>query len=162
MAEKLRFGFDEYDILDSHIGFRYDLPTELIFALGRFRHHEAAPLLWEIVKGKGKIVWQYEGIYEIDHGGVAVEAISAMAPEHVAATARRVLALENARVDAMGSAANLLGECGELADVPILLKLMATLDAAARRTKDARYAMNRATSRVAFAAERLLFFADAA
>ena len=61
LAEKLRFGFDEYNINDSYIGFRYDLPTELIFALGRFRHQEATPLLWEIVKGKGKDVWKYEG-----------------------------------------------------------------------------------------------------
>ncbi len=92
LAEKLGFGFDEYNIRNSYNGFRYDLPTELMFALGRLRHSEATPLLWEIVKGKCKDVWHYEGIHEMDHGGVAVEAISAMDPKQVAATARRVLA----------------------------------------------------------------------
>ena len=41
-------------------------------------------------------------IHEMDHGGVAAEAIAAMDPTQVAATARRVLALDNATVDAMG------------------------------------------------------------
>lgn len=160
VAQKLRFQFDEYHILDSFIGFRYDLPTEIIFALGCFRCRATAPLLWEIVGGKGRDIWRHEGIYELDHGGVAAEAILAMDAEHAAAAARRVLAFGSATVDAKGAAANLLGECGGLADVPVLLKLMASMDAAARRLSDHHYTMHRAMSRVSFAAERLLFFAD--
>ncbi len=41
LGEKLGFAFEEYDISDSRIGFRHDLPTELMFALGRFHYREA-------------------------------------------------------------------------------------------------------------------------
>jgi hypothetical protein len=158
----LGFAFEEYDISDSFIGFRHDLPTELIFALGRLRCREAIPLLWEIVRGKGEDIWQYEGIYELGHGGVAFEAIVAVGSDDPAAAARRALAAKSATVDARGAAANVLGERGRLADVPVLIDLMSRLDRAARSAPDHRFQTSRTMSRATFAAERLLFFADPA
>ncbi len=159
VSKKADRGFDEYEIRDGQSGVRYDLPTELMVALGRFRHRQAAPLLWEIVNGRGKDVWPHDGIYEMDHGGVAVEAIAALDAQQVSIAARRVLALDSATVDAVGAAANLLGPCGELSDVPVLLKRLAKFDAVARGT-ELRFDMQRAVSRIAFAAERLVFFGD--
>ena len=144
LDEKVGFGFSEYNIQNSYVAFRYDLPTELIFALGRFHYRDAAPLLWEIVQGKHKDVRQWHGI---GHGAVAAEAILAMDTERTAAAARRILAMESATVDAKDAAADALGDCGDVADVPVLLNLTA-------KTGDR-------GSRATFAAERLVYFADA-
>ncbi len=160
LDERLGFGFEGYDIWDSHIGFRHDLPTELMFALGRLRHRGAVPLLWEIVQGNGSDVWEYEGIYELGHGGVAFEAIVAVGSDDPAAAARRALAMNSATVDALRAAANVLGEYGQPADVPVLIGVMSRLDTAARIVPRLHFQTDRTMSRVTFAAERLLFFAD--
>lgn len=158
---ELGFAFEEYNILDSSIGFRHDLPTELIFALGRLRHQEAIPLLWDIVQGTGTDMWRYEGLYELNHGGAAIEAIVAICSDDAAEVARRALAMKSATVDALGAAANVLGECGQLTDVPVLIGLMSRLDRAARTVPDLRFQSDRSMARVTFAAERLLYLTDA-
>ncbi len=160
LDEKLGFVFEEFDISGSHIGFRYDLPTELMFALGRFGHRAAIPLLWEIVQGKGSELWRHMGIYELDHGGVALEAMAAIDPDAKVATARRALGMNSATIDALGAAANILGEWGCPADVRVLIDLTSRLDREARTVPDLHYDTSRSMSRVTFACERLLFFAD--
>ncbi|MHC4404040.1 MAG: HEAT repeat domain-containing protein [Planctomycetota bacterium] len=142
------------------VGYRYDLSSELIYALGRLRCSDAKPLLWEIARGTGSGTWRYEGIYELGHGGVAVEAIRDIGEEPPEAIARHALALDGATLDALGSAANILGEHGDLADVPRLLEIMDRLDELARDDDHYYYQFGRTMSRTQFAAVRVMTFSD--
>ena len=159
LEDKLRYKFEEYGILDSFVGFRYDVPSELMFGLGRFRHVEALPLLWEVVQGKAADL-KFDGIYELGHGGVAFETIAAIEPETATVNARRVLQMKESTTDALGAAANVLGQGGQNGDIPALTAVMLRFDASARRKPRFYFQASGSMARVTFAAERLLYFAD--